>query len=310
MYFLLFCCLDISSDILILILISYFSVPLSQLTVDKETLPFPFLTRTEVASHISSGGVPLSVYAQEVERLQDSPEKGPMPPTIDLPEYDELNTTAMCLPSPAMSTSSQVSNSSEKSVVSCGTTSSGTSSVRIISVSKGDPMIFRPLDYETRCLIAGERGLSIAVHGELEYSRIGVSLIGPPRVHSIKPDGNCFFRAIAYAIQGNQTGHKRIRDLICRDIRLHGPYHAKHGGKEYVNQKKMDVDTTYATDVEIYAAAQVFKCDIFVYHTYGDQGLQWLIFKSKKSDKYSQGIYLDNRNGNGKDGHFETVLGF
>ena len=32
---------------------------------------------------------------------------------------------------------------------------------------------------------------------------------------------------------------------------------------------------TYATDVEIMAAAQIFSVDIYVYHTYGDT-LRWL----------------------------------
>ena len=72
----------------------------------------------------------------------------------------------------------------------------------------------------------------------------------------------------------------------------------------------MKVSGTYATDVEIMAAAQIFGVDIYVYHTYGGT-LRWLRFPCKHTSgsASSNAIYLDNRYGDGKTGHFNFVIG-
>ena len=72
----------------------------------------------------------------------------------------------------------------------------------------------------------------------------------------------------------------------------------------------MKTNTTFATDVKIMAAAQVLGVDIYVYHMYG-KSLWWLRFpcKHQSGTSSSNGIYLDNRYGNGKTGHFDFVTG-
>lgn len=147
--------------------------------------------------------------------------------------------------------------------------------------------------------------MEMKVDKEHEYTSIGVPLVGKGKTIRIKGDGNCFFRACAQVLTGHQTSHLRVRQLVVQYIRLH-----VEGGTAYVNNSKMNQLGTYATDVEMDACAQVFKCDIFCYHKWGTQGLKWLKFPCRAKDKFSQSIYLDNRNGTGKDGHFEVVIGF
>ena len=70
------------------------------------------------------------------------------------------------------------------------------------------------------------------------------------------------------------------------------------------------VRPVYGTDVEIFSAAQVLSTDIYVYHRYGDNGLKWLYFPCVHgSGNWKNAIYLDNRSGNGVNGHFNYVTG-
>ena len=110
------------------------------------------------------------------------------------------------------------------------------------------------------------------------------------------------------AVTGWEVGHLLIRKLVCDNINSVGPYTKNIEGKTYLSQSKMKTSTTFATDVEIMAAAQVLGTDIYVYHTYGDK-LRWLRFACVHSMMTNSSIYLDNRYGNGKTGHFDYVTG-
>ena len=131
-----------------------------------------------------------------------------------------------------------------------------------------------------------------------------------PKVRSIKGDGNCFFRAVSVGLMGWEVGHLKIRQIVCEHITTYGTYTHESEGKYYVNQNKMKVSRTYATDVEIMAAAQIFGVDIYMYHTYGGT-LRWLRFPCKHTSGSAllNAIYLDNRYGDGKTGHFDFVIG-
>ena len=130
-----------------------------------------------------------------------------------------------------------------------------------------------------------------------------------PKVRSIKGDGNCIFRAVSVGLMGWEVGHLKIRQMVCLHITTYGTYTCESEGKYYVNQNKMKVSAMYVTDVEIMAAAQIFGVDIYVYHTYGGT-LGWLRFPCKhmSGSASSNAIYLDNRYGDGKTGHFDFVI--
>ena len=98
--------------------------------------------------------------------------------------------------------------------------------------------------------------------------------------------------------------------MVCEHIITYSVYTGEFEGKYYINENKMKSSGTYVTDVEIMATAQIYSVDIYVYHTYGGE-LRWLRFPCKHSSgsASSNAIYLDNRYGNGKTGHFDFVIG-
>ena len=56
--------------------------------------------------------------------------------------------------------------------------------------------------------------------------------------------------------------------------------------------------------MEIYATAQLFRCDIYVYHMLGYKGMQWLKYPCREDSKYNHSIYLDNSSGD----HYSAVV--
>ena len=126
----------------------------------------------------------------------------------------------------------------------------------------------------------------------------------------LSPLQGYFSRAMAISITRWEVGHLKIHQLVCDYIKSFGPYTCECEGKVYLNQTKMKTSTTYATDVEIMAAAQICGIDIYIYHWYGN-GLRWLKFPCKHQSRtpLTNAIYLDNRYGNGKTGHFHFVMG-
>ena len=181
--------------------------------------------------------------------------------------------------------------------------------MEIVDVKPNTGYIFNPLTIEQCTTICYHTGL-IYRKDELNFSNEGENMgTRSPKVRSIKGDGNCFFRAVSVGLMGWEVGHLKIRQMVCKHITTYGTYTCESEGKYYVNQIKMKVSGTYVTDVEIMAAAQIFGVNIYVYHTYGGT-LRWLRFPCKHtSGSVSlKAIYLDNRYGDGKTGHFDFVI--
>jgi len=183
-------------------------------------------------------------------------------------------------------------------------------SIEIVDIQSTSGYTFNPLTIQQRKSICErteiqyrEDDLNLSNFGELMGTR-------PPKVKTIKGDGNCFFRAISVGLTGWEVSHIKIRQLVCDHIQTYGTYTRQTEGKYYVNHNKMKKSGIYATDVEIMAAAQIFGVDIYVYHTYGGT-LKWLRFPCRHAtgSASSNAIYLDNRYGDGKTGHFDFVVG-
>ena len=182
--------------------------------------------------------------------------------------------------------------------------------VKITGVEEKSSYVFNPLTLQQRRVICERTSLEMRKE-QLGHANVGEKMLArPPKVRTVKGDGNCFFRAMAVGITGWEVGHLKIRQLVCDYIKSFGPYTRECEGKVYLNQTKMKTSTTYATDVEIMAAAQICGVDIYIYHTYGN-GLRWLKFpcKHQSGTPSTNAIYLDNRYGNGKTGHFDFVTG-
>ncbi len=132
----------------------------------------------------------------------------------------------------------------------------------------------------------------------------------PPTLHtgmipvqSIRPNGNCLFGAIDYAVCGDQSQHPHFRQF-CVDMGLSELHTFQWNGRtvppeEYFHHSRMDQLTTLGTEQKIHCLAKVLKRDIVVY--YCDK---WLTYPaSRLGVPIASKTYLINT-GN----HFEVVL--
>nr|XP_057903846.1 OTU domain-containing protein 3-like [Doryrhamphus excisus] len=131
--------------------------------------------------------------------------------------------------------------------------------------------------------------------------RVG-PLGAPCKKESIVADGNCFFRAISQAVSGTQKNHRRIRLHVVKHMEKHCEDYEKllrseyNCLTEYISVSKMKYVNSWATEVEIQAAADSLGINIFTFY-----GGHWLRYSS--TSESSRGIYLDNSSGN----HYECV---
>ena len=134
--------------------------------------------------------------------------------------------------------------------------------VKITGVEEKSSYVFNTLTLQQRRVICECTSLEMCKE-QLNYTNIGEKMLArPPKVRSVKGDGNCFFRAMAIGITGWEVGHLKIRQLVCDYIKSLRPYTHECEGKLYLNQTKMKTSTMYATDVEIMEAGQICGVDI------------------------------------------------
>uniref|UniRef100_A0A8P4JXI5 ubiquitinyl hydrolase 1 n=1 Tax=Dicentrarchus labrax TaxID=13489 RepID=A0A8P4JXI5_DICLA len=129
-----------------------------------------------------------------------------------------------------------------------------------------------------------------------------VGPLGAPCLkEKIVRDGNCFCRAVSQAVCGTQKHHRKIRLAVVKHLKANGgalrPEYSSM--EEYLTMSKMAYVGSWATEVEIQAAADFFGVSIF---TYCDGC--WLEYSCKYKLLSNQGIYLENCNGN----HYESVV--
>ena len=187
------------------------------------------------------------------------------------------------------------------------------SDVTVIKTQEaGDEFIFLPLLLCHRKAVCDRVSL-ILWKTDMHHSQVGEKLGSrEPRVIRIKGDGNCLFRGLCMVVTGWETGHMKLRQLMCDHINDIGPYNSKSSsdGPAYLRETRMRCDAVFGTDVELFSTAQVLSTDIYVYHRYGSNGLKWLHFpRVHGSGNWKNAIYLDNRTGNGVTGHFDYVTG-
>ena len=101
-------------------------------------------------------------------------------------------------------------------------------------------------------------------------------------------DGNCFFRMISYLLLGIEDTHDIIRASIVEYIvnpdnsaklRSYIPQEFSTGD-EYVKATQMNLPTTWATEVELFACAQLSGKDAVCYF-----GKQWLRYPASGNQK-------------------------
>lgn len=132
---------------------------------------------------------------------------------------------------------------------------------------------------------------------------------GPKKqnIHKIIGDGNCLFRALSFAVTGNQKSFKKIRAAIVQlmekneDPNLVELMDNCSSVEEYLNKSKMKEDKTWGTDIEILIFARMLNCVVYLWNE-----KSWLTISHKPMeaiDETMTTIFLV-----GGSGHFDIVL--
>nr|XP_043868972.1 uncharacterized protein LOC122758736 [Solea senegalensis] len=177
------------------------------------------------------------------------------------------------------------------------------SDVAFVSEVTVKELVFNPVRNDVA------RTLCDKLHVESEkvddvFSIVGV-LGAPCKKDTIVGDGNCFFRSVSQAVCGSQKNHRKIRLAVVKQLEDNAVAYESilrsefSSVSDYVIKSRMRYVGSWATEVEIQAAADCLGVSIFTY--IGDR---WLEYSCKNRQFSSQAVYLDNVNGN----HYETVV--
>ena len=98
----------------------------------------------------------------------------------------------------------------------------------------------------------------------------------------MKPDGNCFFRALSYQLFGTEEMYHTVRTTL---------YHTESSNKEIFkglimngvkieeHLKTLYSPNTWATQVEVAAAASCFGIPVYYYEVAADGSCKWNVVK-------------------------------
>lgn len=99
--------------------------------------------------------------------------------------------------------------------------------------------------------------------------------------HEITGDGNCLFRCFSFYIYNSEEHHQLIRFQLTQYIEENDTSFTNDclplSVKKHVN--KMKEDTFWGTNVEIKAAAHLFKIPVFVATKKDKNSYYWIKFK-------------------------------
>lgn len=96
--------------------------------------------------------------------------------------------------------------------------------------------------------------------------------LGEPICHKeISRDGNCYFRAISYALTNTEDFHNIMRNAVCAHILDNKELFKKilrndqQSVENYIASSSMSQNGVWATEVEILAMAHLLKVDIYTF---------------------------------------------
>ena len=185
----------------------------------------------------------------------------------------------------------------------------------IHGVTPQEPIKFRPLSLFCRKLASLQLGVHVGRKSglrpvKLNYTGKGLICSDNFIEHNILGDGNCFFRTISYLLLGQEVKHDVIRARIVDYIldpnnidklRSYIPQHYPTG-EAYIQGEAMADLTTWATEVELFACAQLSGKDIVCYcHR------TWLRYPASGNPRkpMRSAFFIANKNSN----HFNPVIG-
>ena len=159
---------------------------------------------------------------------------------------------------------------------------------------------------------------NLVIHGNTHpVNHYGVDqlLKSPPTVTiSMKGDGMCLFNSLSLLLTDHNTYNAIIRHVICNYIdnpikyaflKQYIPERFK-SGKEYTVTSRMHTYTTWGTEVEIIAFAQLSGFDVMVF----TEHKTWACYKHDPLNKETsdRAFYLMNESGYHFDPIFNGIL--
>lgn len=97
----------------------------------------------------------------------------------------------------------------------------------------------------------------------------------------IRGDGNCFFRAVAHVTHGSEDGHAEVRKYLTNFLDANRAAFEKYiiNGSWEEHISAMKLEGTWATQVELYAAATYFQVPLYLCSPHpATKRYSWLLF--------------------------------
>ncbi|XP_074539324.1 uncharacterized protein LOC141800588 [Halichoeres trimaculatus] len=177
------------------------------------------------------------------------------------------------------------------------------SDIEFVSDVSSEELLFTPLSKDVSQALC--RKLKIPSE-KLHVASEEIGPLGTPcKNDNIAADGNCFFRAISQAVSGTQDYHRKIRLAVVKQLESNeAQYNSLLRSQyssvtEYLSNSRIKYVGSWATELEIQAAADFLGVNIFTYCQH-----RWLKYSCRNTQLLNKGIYLENCNGN----HYETVV--
>ena len=83
-------------------------------------------------------------------------------------------------------------------------------------------------------------------------------------------DGNCFYRAISYAITGSEDCHMKLCKKLAVSTDIAGKLTHWTSNPKYVTESRVGYSGVWATTTEILAMASLLQTDIVTYYVHAD----------------------------------------
>ena len=183
-------------------------------------------------------------------------------------------------------------------------TSSSGSAVQVLSAE--EPLAYPTYKPVKAIRISGWQYNSPVV----QKAYIGKRILTPLETINVKPDGNCFYRAVALALSDDEELYMLFRTLTVHHLMRRFNNYRRYMDDPNVRQEdyiaEVDKDGTWATAAEIYALATRLNIGIYVYIINKSCPSRWVPTAPLRSTIERQPcIYLQL-----KDAHYTCVSDF
>ena len=182
----------------------------------------------------------------------------------------------------------------------------GSDDLQFVSMISMHPT-FAPLTVDVQRRLSDQ--LSIPFHVATSDMKSCETAGQPDICHEIESDGNCFYRAISFAISNTESNHMEIRKYVCnfaiqKKSMMQSALRPLFDSVEsYIRTSCMEQDGVWATEFEIMCSACLLHTDIYTF-----TGGKWLKHSAAQLAQNQEivpyAIYLDHA----RECHYNVVL--